>query len=402
MAKLSALPLARPPAAGAPSASQAEVAVSAVVPALAGAPVAGPTASAALLDASLIPHETARAARELLEQGESAHTRATYASALRYWRAWHQARFGMSLEAAGLPVAPEPVLQFIVDHAARLGDDGQELLHELPPEVDRHLIELGVKRQSAPMSLSTLESRMAALARLHRDQRLASPTDHPDIKRLLRAVRQAYARRGELAQGKDPLDKVRLEQLLATCDGSPKGIRDRALLCFAFASGGRRRSEIAGATLANLRARSDGAYSYALLFSKTNREGRRLDGNDKPIAGAAAQALRAWLELLKSAGPPGGTALFRRINRGGRISLEGLSEEAVWEIVRSRCLQAGLEGDFSPHSLRSGFLTEAGRRGVPLREAMSMSGHVDPKTAMGYMRVGELLNTEAANLLGDD
>ncbi len=38
-----------------------------------------------------------------------------------------------------------------------------------------------------------------------------------------------------------------LEALLSACDHSLEGLRDKALLLFGFASGGRRRSEIAAA-----------------------------------------------------------------------------------------------------------------------------------------------------------
>jgi integrase len=38
-----------------------------------------------------------------------------------------------------------------------------------------------------------------------------------------------------------------LEAMLATCDDSLAGVRDRALLHFAWGSGGRRRSEVAAA-----------------------------------------------------------------------------------------------------------------------------------------------------------
>jgi integrase len=79
-----------------------------------------------------------------------------------------------------------------------------------------------------------------------------------------------------------------------------------------------------------------------------------------------------------------------------------LSPAAVRAIVRGRCALAGLQmQDFSAHSLRSGFLTEAGRRGVPLKTAMDLSGHSSVTTAVGYMRAGELGNEPAARLLDD-
>ena len=40
--------------------------------------------------------------------------------------------------------------------------------------------------------------------------------------------------------------------MLATCTDGLIGVRDRALLLFAFASGGRRRSEVASAVMENL------------------------------------------------------------------------------------------------------------------------------------------------------
>jgi hypothetical protein len=45
----------------------------------------------------------------------------------------------------------------------------------------------------------------------------------------------------------------------------------------------------------------------------------------------------------------------------------------VRKIVKQRCLQAGLQGDFSAHSLRSGFLSEAA-------DAMAMTGHRNYET----------------------
>ncbi len=57
--------------------------------------------------------------------------------------------------------------------------------------------------------------------------------------------------------------------------------------------------------------------------------------------------------------------------------------------------------EFGPraHSLRVGFLTEAGKRGVPIKDAMAMSGHTSVATAVGYMRTEELAHSELAGLL---
>ncbi|MNR08618.1 Phage integrase family protein [compost metagenome] len=60
---------------------------------------------------------------------------------------------------------------------------------------------------------------------------------------------------------------------------------------------------------------------------------------------------------------------------------------------------AGLEGDWAAHSLRSGFVTEAGRQGVPLGEVMAMTEHRNVNTVMGYFQAGSLLNSRATSLL---
>lgn len=140
--------------------------------------------------------------------------------------------------------------------------------------------------------------------------------------------------------------------------------------------------------------RNGSGFAYRLAHSKTNQSGRDQPENYKPVQGEAAEALRAW--LVKSGIRTG--PLFRRILKGGRIGGE-LSSEGVAKIVKSRCQEAALGGRFSAHSLRSGFLTEAGAQEIPLKTAMAMSGHKSVSVAMGYMRVGALDQSPAATLL---
>lgn len=71
--------------------------------------------------------------------------------------------------------------------------------------------------------------------------------------------------------------------MLATCDDSLKGKRDRALLLFAWASGGRRRSEVAAADMKFLKRLAPGAFSYELAFSKSNQSGIDRPDNHKPV-----------------------------------------------------------------------------------------------------------------------
>lgn len=67
--------------------------------------------------------------------------------------------------------------------------------------------------------------------------------------------------------------------------------------------------------------------------------------------------------------------------------------------MKRRAQLAGLEGDFSAHSLRSGFVTEAGRQNVPLGDAMALTGHRSVPTFLRYFQTGAVARTRAANLL---
>ena len=61
-----------------------------------------------------------------------------------------------------------------------------------------------------------------------------------------------------------------------------------------------------------------------------------------------------------------------------------LGAEGVRFVVKARCAAAGLEGRISAHSLRSGFVTEAGLLVMAIGEAMAMTGHRTGATFQGY------------------
>ncbi|MCY1531114.1 hypothetical protein D9M68_663300 [compost metagenome] len=77
----------------------------------------------------------------------------------------------------------------------------------------------------------------------------------------------------------------------------------------------------------------------------------------------------------------------------------GLSSDQVARIVQRRAQLAGLAGDWAAHSLRSGFVSEAGRQGVPLGEVMAMTEHRSVSTVMGYFQAGALLGSRVSQLL---
>lgn len=118
---------------------------------------------------------------------------------------------------------------------------------------------------------------------------------------------------------------------------------------------------------------------------------------NKPVVGRAAEALKDWLAIGGITEGP----IFRRILKGGKVTGEPLDAESVRKMVQKRCLQAGLSGKFSAHSLRSGFVTEAGRQQVSTAEAMKMTGHKNVETFMGYYRAGDVLESQAGRMMDE-
>jgi integrase len=349
-----------------------------------------PHATVLALDPAVLHSQAERSVRALLQEGESANTVRSYASALRYWAAWFRLRYRAAL---ALPVPVPVVLQFLVDHVERTGEDGT-LTHDLPPAVDHALVENGFKGALGAPALNTVMHRLSVLSKAHQLRDVPNPTRDPAVQELVRRIRRAYAARGVRPAAKAALTRDPLEAMLATCTDGLIGIRDRALLLFAFASGGRRRSEVAGAVMENLVKVDDQTYLYRLTRSKTDQAGtaHNVDA-DKPLMGPAAEALTAW---LTASGVQSG-ALFRRIRKTKAV--EPLSAQAVGHIVQRRAQLAGLEGDFGAHSLRSGFVTEAGRQNVPMKEAMSLTGHRSLATFLRYFQTGAVQLSAAANLL---
>ena len=335
--------------------------------------------------------QAAEAVRELLAEAAAANTTRSYASALRYWAAWFQGRFGQPI---ALPVPEPAVVQFVVDHLARRGKTG--LAWELPPALDAQLVAAGLKQKSGAFKLSTVVHRVAVLSAAHQAHKATNPCESPAVRQLLKRGRRASVKRGERPHKKTAITKNELEALLATCDDSLEGRRDAALLLFGFASGGRRRSEIAAADWMDLRRVNATDFIYRLEHSKTRQAGTSAEADatpDKPVLGCAGVALDAWLRAANITTGP----LFRRL-WGDRIG-PPLSAKAVAAIVQRRAAQAGLTGDFGGHSLRSGFITEGGRQGIALPALMALTDHRSVKQAMDYFQSGSATTNPAARML---
>ena len=313
----------------------------------------------------------------IITAGTAASTRRAYKRDLAYFWAWARRATGQD---DIYPVRVETVIRFVLDH---FGD--------MTTKSEDGLIKEGFKQRRGPLKVGTLRRYLASLSVAHQQQGLNSPTLNPKVKILLRRARHASA--PNTTNKKAAITKDILTAMLATCDNSLMGVRDRAVLLLGFSSGGRRREEIANCRVEDL-VRVDGGYLLRLRKSKTDQGGK---GMEVPILGQAATALKAW---LVQSGLRSGT-LFRGIHNNGRFN-DGISGRTINRIVKRRIALIGLDPDqFGAHSLRSGFITEAARSGATLGDAMALSGHRCVEVANGYYRQATVLENPAGKIFID-
>ncbi len=114
------------------------------------------------------------------------------------------------------------------------------------------------------------------------------------------------------------------------------------------------------------------------------------------LTGRPVEALNAWLAAAKI----DKGSVFRGIGRWGTVSRRALDPQSVNAILKQRAEMAGLErGEFSAHGLRSGYLTEAANRGIPLPEVKEQSRHRSVQQASSYYNNAARRTGRAAGLL---
>src|ERR1039458_10806872 len=142
-----------------------------------------------------------------------------------------------------------------------------------------------------------------------------------------------------------------IRKMIEHCPRGLRGLRDRALLLVGFA-GAFRRSELAALKVVDLRFTAEGLV-IDLRRSKTDQEakGRQVGipfGADELTC--AVRSVKAWLGRAHiDCGP-----VFRAVGKSGSLSQLPLAPDSVAWIIRQAARRAGIRGNVSGHSLRSG------------------------------------------------
>ncbi len=244
---------------------------------------------------------------------------------------------------------------------------------------------------------STIRRRLAALGKMHRFNDLPWNTAHRDIQGPLQGLLRTHGRPVQKAAA---LTLPMLRQLLATCDRSARGRRDRALLLIGFA-GALRRSELVALQVEDVVVTASGL-RLRIARGKTDQEGQGAEvglPRGRHAGTCPVRALDGWQAVARrKAGP-----LFRRISTADRIGEAALHPDAVRRILAYRAGLAGLQAEgferLSAHALRVGFITEAYAQGVRDEDIMRHTRHRDLRTMRGYVQRAGLVDDSPAGKL---
>jgi integrase len=245
------------------------------------------------------------------------------------------------------------------------------------------------------LSVATLVRRLASISKAHEARALPNPTRSELVRATMRGIKRTRSCAQHEAR---PLLK---DDLLLVLDAMGMGIglkamRDRALLLIGFA-GALRRSELVGLDVGDIEHVRQGIVLH-LRHSKTDQEGhgQKIGIPHGRTRWCPVTVLNAW---VTASGITEG-ALFRPVDRHGRIQTMRLSGEAIALVVRERVAAAAFDPAlYSGHSLRAGLATSAAQAGVPTWRIRAQTRHASDTMLARYIRTGELFVDNAAGAL---
>ncbi|MDX0567902.1 tyrosine-type recombinase/integrase [Sinorhizobium medicae] len=351
--------------------------------------------------AALLTDDDVATLKHLAQEGMGENTLRALASDLGYLEAWCRLATGDPLP---WPAPEALLLKFVAHHLWDPVKRAEDSSHGMPTDVEVGLRAERLLRAEGPHAPGTVRRRLTSWSILTRWRGFTGAFGAPSLKS---AVRRAVKASNRQRKSKKAVTLDILTKLLEACAGDRLvDARDRALLLAAFASGGRRRSEVAALRVEDLAdeepVRANPAdenspplpcLSIRLGRTKTTTA----DENEHVLLiGRPVAALKRWLAEAQIKDGP----VFRRIDQWGNVDRRALTPQSVNLILKSRAKQAGLEPSlFSAHGLRSGYLTEAANSGIPLPEAMQQSLHKSVTQAASYYNNAERKNGRAARLI---
>lgn len=275
---------------------------------------------------------------------------------------------------------------------------GYRPLPATPEVTSAHLAEIAeigtTFSAGRPLAKASIERRLAAIVFVHRAAGIEPPTTQAgaaNLTTMMRGIRNA--KRATKPGNKRPADADVLRDVIRGITGDTMlDLRDRALLTMGM-MGAFRRSELVRIRIEDVASHPRGL-SVTIPFSKGDQDGK---GQSVAILeGRRIEPVRHFREWIEAAGISEGP-VFRRLTPHGRVTAAALSEQSVALVMKKRVAAVGYDPAlFAGHSLRAGFLTEAGRTGATLFKMKEHSRHKSIEMLSTYVRDEEAFRNHAA------
>ncbi len=264
--------------------------------------------------------------------------------------------------------------EFFVWHAA-----------ENRPELNKALINRYVKfLRGKKLSSSTINQKLSAI------RKLATEAEDNNLidSRIANGVR---AVRGVPFRGRRTGNWLTREEaqkwLNAPDTKTLKGVRDRALLAVLIGCG-LRRAETAILSFSHIEQR-EGRWAIVDIVGKRDKM------RTVPMPSWAKATIDSWTFAARIESG----FIFRRVNKGGNLMGERLTEQAIYNIVIGYAEKLEKQG-IAPHDLRRTFAKLAHKGGSPIDQIQLSLGHNSIQTTEKYLGVEQDLSDAPCDHLG--
>jgi site-specific recombinase XerD len=253
------------------------------------------------------------------------------------------------------------------------------------PELNKALINRYVKTlRETGASSSSVNQKLSAIRKLASE---AEDNDWIDSRiangiRAVKGVPQRGRRTGNW------LTKEEAQKWLDAPDTKTlKGVRDRALLAVLIGCG-LRRAEAAILSASHVQQR-EGRWAIVDIVGKRDKM------RTVPMPSWAKATIDSWTYAARI----DEGFIFRRVNKGGNLMGEGMTEQAIYNIVVSYAEKLEKQG-IAPHDLRRTFAKLAHKGGSPIDQIQLSLGHDSIQTTEKYLGVEQDLTDAPCDHLG--
>lgn len=240
-------------------------------------------------------------------------------------------------------------------------------------------------RTGEPLAPSTINRMLCALRGVLKEAWRLGLMSAEDYHK----ARDVQSVKGETLPAGRELSPGEVDALARACgnDITPAGARDNAIIALGYACG-LRRAELVTLDLSDCEYRPESEDYKLVVRGKRNKERTAYPRN------GAAKALSDWLKIRGDEPGP----LFMAINKGGKIRDGRLTTQAIYNMLKKRATEAGVD-DFSPHDMRRTFVSDLLDAGADIATVAKMAGHASVNTTARYDRRPEKAKQKAAGLL---